>query len=141
MRRTLLLLLIALGVLVAALFVVTWMPLRQARDAWRAGRDAEAIATGERWSRLHLWSSQYHQLLAAASLTSGSADGARPHVVALAGRRLLFNVLPEDEVARRLFAHGAYAEFLAYDAGVRAWREPHDVPLYRAAAQAAMNRV
>ena len=131
MRRLLAPLLIALIVLVALLFGVAWLPLRQSRDAWHARRDAEAIAKAESWSRLRLWPAQYHQLLAAAYLDAGNRTAARPHLDALAhGGRLWFSVLPKDEVARRL----GYDDFLAYDAASHE-RDTPDVLLHRAAAQ------
>jgi tetratricopeptide (TPR) repeat protein len=139
LRRLVLPLLIALAVLVAALFAVAWMPLRQGRDAWLRGRDAEAIAIGEKWSRLHLWPAQYHQLLGTAYLTSGNSAAAREHLGGIGAIR--FPVIPKDEVARRLFARERYDDFLAYDAASRDAHENADVPLYRAAALAATNRV
>jgi peptidoglycan glycosyltransferase len=130
-KRLLAPLFVALAVLVALLFVVAWLPLREARDAWRAGHDADAIATAERWSRLHLWPSAYHQLLAAAYLTAGNRAAAQPHLQQM-GRSLI----AEEEVARRLFAHERYDDFLAYDAASR----DQSAALYRAAALAATNR-
>jgi len=138
-RRFVLPLLIALVVLVALLFAVAWIPLVQGRDAWLRGRDAEAISIGEKWSRLHLWRAQYHQLLAAAYLTSGNAAAAHQHLGGIGS--IHFAVIPKDEVARRLFARERYADFLTYDAASGDARENPDVPLYRAAALAAMNRV
>jgi len=139
LRRLVLPLLIALVVLIALLFAVAWIPLTRSRDAWLHGNDAAAIAGGEQWSRLHLWPSQYHQLLAAAYLTSGNTAAARPHFSGIGNIRL--SVIPKDEVARRLFAHERYDDFLAYDAASRDAHENADVPLYRAAALAATNRV
>jgi peptidoglycan glycosyltransferase len=130
-------LLIAL-VLVAILIAVAWIPLLQGRDAWRQGRNAEAIAIGERWSRLHLWPSQYHQLLGAAYLTAGNAPAARKHLAAIGSVR--FSVIPKDEMARRLFAQERYDDFLIYDAASRDVRESADAPLDRAAAMVATNR-
>ncbi|HEX3578043.1 MAG TPA: penicillin-binding transpeptidase domain-containing protein, partial [Thermoanaerobaculia bacterium] len=139
LRRLVLPLLIALVILVALLFAVAWIPLRQGRDAWLRGDDAEAIAIGEQWSRLHLWPAQYHQLLAAAYLTSGPLLKAKEHVSAIGNIRL--SIIPKDEVARRLFAREHYDDFLAYDAASRDAHENADVPLYRAAALVATNRV
>jgi hypothetical protein len=138
-RRFLLPLLIALVILVALLFAVAWIPLMQGRAAWLRGRDAEAISIAEKWSRLHLWPAQYHQLLAASFLTSGNDAAAHQHLGAIGHIR--FSVIPKDDVARRLFARERYDDFLAYDAASRDARENTDVPLYRAAALAAMNRV
>ncbi|HEX9457636.1 MAG TPA: penicillin-binding transpeptidase domain-containing protein [Thermoanaerobaculia bacterium] len=138
-RRFVLPLLIALVILIAALFAVAWLPLRQGRDAWLRGRDTEAITIGETWSRLHLWPAQYNQLLAAAYLTSGNASAARQHLGAIGSVRP--SLIPKDEVARRLFARGRYDDFLAYDAASRDARESADIPLYRAAALVAANRL
>jgi peptidoglycan glycosyltransferase len=137
LRRLILPLLIALAILVALLFGVAWLPLRQAREAWSRGHDAEAIAIAEKWSALHLWPAQYHQLLAAAYLASGNTEAARPHLGAIGTLRL--SVVPKDEVARRLFARERYGDFLAYDAASRESGENPDVPLYRAAALLATN--
>lgn len=128
LRRFLGPLFIALAILVALLFAVTWLPLRAARDAWRAGRDAEAVAGAERWARMRLWPSSYAQLLAAASLTSGRR--------AQFGTRPWRPLIAEDEVARRLFAGEKYDDFLAYDAAYA----DNTGALYRAAALAATNR-
>ena len=138
-RRFVLPLLIALVILIAALFAVAWIPLVQGRDAWLRGRDDEAIAIGEKWSRLHLWPAQYHQLLAAAYLTSGPLMKAGQHIEGIGDIRL--SIIPKDELARRLFAMQHYSDFLSYDAASRDTRENADVPLYRAAALVAMNRV
>jgi hypothetical protein len=132
LRRFLAPLFAALAILVALLFLVAWLPLRQARDAWRAGHDADAIDTAERWSRLRLWPARYHQLLAAAYLTAGNRAAAAPHLHAMGHASLI----DEEEVARRLFARERYDDFLAYDAAARDDR----AALYRAAALAAMNR-
>ena len=131
LRRFLAPLFAALAVLVALLFLVAWWPLRQGRDAWRAGHDAEAIALAERWSQLRLWPASYHQLLAAAYLTAGNRAAAQPHLHAMAG-----SLIDEEEVARRLFARERYDDFLVYDAAARDDR----AALYRAAALAATNR-
>jgi len=139
LKRLVLPLLIALVILVALLFAVTWLPLRQGRDAWLRGDDAEAVAIGEKWSRFRLWPSQYHQLLAAAYLTSGNAAAARLHLGGIGSIR--FPVIPKDEIARRLFAREHYEDFLAYDAASRDAHENADVPLYRAAALVATNRM
>ena len=125
-------LLAALALLIASLFVVAWLPLRQAREAWRAGRDADAIATCERWSRLRLWPASYHQMLAAAYLTAGNRAAAQPHLQRMGG-----SLIAEEEVARRLFARERYDDFLAYDAAAHDER----AALYRAAALAATNRI
>jgi penicillin-binding protein A len=139
LRRLLLPLLIALVVLIALLFAVTWLPLRQGRDAWLRGDNAEAVAIGEKWSRFHLWPAQYHQLLAAAYLTDGPLLKAEENLTSIGSIRI--SIIPKDEVARRLFARERYSDFLSYDAASRDAHENADVPLYRAAALAAMNRV
>jgi len=137
LRRFLAPLLLALALLVALLFVIARIPLRQARDAWRAGRDADALATAQRWSQMRLWPAEYAQILAAASLTSGR--NAQPYLASIG--HPLWSVLAKEEVARRLFAKQQYADFLAYDAASYESREAPDVALYRAAALAATNRV
>ena len=121
--------------LTALLFAVAWMPLINARADWRAGRNAEAIGTAERWSELHLWPSEYQQLLAAAFLTAGNEAAARPHLAAIG--RVWFPAIGKPEVARHLFARGRYADFLAYDNASRERSDDDEVLLYRAAAQAA----
>ena len=139
LRRSLAPLLIALAVLIALLVAVAWLPLVDARKEWSAGKNAEAVATAERWSRLHLWPSQYHQVLAAAFLTAGNAAAAHPHLAAIGN--VWISAVDKTEVARHLFARNSYADFLVYDA---ASRERHDAPeavLYRAAAQAATNQI
>jgi peptidoglycan glycosyltransferase len=139
LRRLVLPLLIALAILIALLFAVAWIPLSRSRDAWLRGHDAAAIAGGEQWSRLHLWPAQYHQLLAAAYLTSGNPSAAREHLGDIGNIRI--SVIAKDEVARRLFARERYDDFLAYDAASHDARENADVPLYRAAALVATNRM
>ncbi|MCU1245803.1 MAG: FtsI, partial [Acidobacteria bacterium] len=141
LRRILMPLAVALIVLAVLLAYVSWLPLRQARDAWRAGRNVEAIEKAQSWSRLHLWPHQYEQLLAVACLSVGDTRGAAPHLRALTGTKLWLTVLPKEEVARRFFGRGRYAAFLDYDAASRELRESKEVPLYRAAAQAALNRI
>jgi peptidoglycan glycosyltransferase len=125
-------------VLVALLFGVTFVPLVNARDAWLRGRYPEAIATGERWSPLHLWQARYDQLLAAAYLAAGNEAAARPHIVPTDVMRN--PIIPKIEVARRLFARDRYDDFLAYDAAFPDRIENPDVPLYRAAAMLVVNR-
>jgi len=125
-------------VIINAIFAVGWFPARRGRKAWIEGRNYEAIAIGEKWSRFHLWPSEYHQLLAAAYLTAGNAAVARTHFDGIGDARLI----PKDEVARRLFARERYSDFLAYDAASRDDTfGGTDVPLYRAAALVATNRV
>ncbi|HEV7923141.1 MAG TPA: penicillin-binding transpeptidase domain-containing protein [Thermoanaerobaculia bacterium] len=140
-RRMIAPLLVALVVLGGLLMLLAWFPLRRAREEWRGGRTAQAIADAERWSRLRLWPGQYQQLLAAAYLTSGNMAAARPHLDGLAKRKLWLSAVPKEEVARKLYARGDYAGFLAYDAASHELREAADVALYRAAAQTATNRI
>src|SRR5438128_1110016 len=97
------------------LFAVARLPLRDAHDAWRRGENDAAIAQAERWSALHLWPAEYHQLLAAAYLTSGNKTAAHKHLDALRGGRVWLPAISKPEVARRLFAQGRYADFLDYD--------------------------
>lgn len=118
-----------------------WIPLQRSRDAWRAGMSADAIAEAERWSQLHLWRAQYHELLAAEYLTVGNDRVAQPHLAALAGRRIWFPIVGKEIVADRLFARGRYAEYLSFDSAWRELRPSHDEPLDRAAALTALNRL
>jgi peptidoglycan glycosyltransferase len=139
--RGCLLLAIVLLVLVAGLFAVSWIPLRNARTAWRAGNNAQAVEEATRWSRMKVWSNQYHQLLAISLLTVGNRPGAQPHLDAIRGGRLWVTIVPKNEVARHLFQRGNYEEFLLYDKAVKEMWERDDVTLYRAAALLATNRV
>jgi penicillin-binding protein A len=139
-RGGLIALAVVLLILVAGLAVVTWLPLRSARAEWRAGRVAEAIVHGERWLGFRLWGNQYHQLLSAAYFTAGNSAGARAHIDALRGKRLLLSAVDKDEVANRLFARGGYADFLEYDRAVHSLGEGDDADLYRAAALLATNK-
>ena len=123
------------------LCAVAWLPLRDARDAWRRGDDRGAIAQAERWSQLRLWPAEYHQFLAAAYFTSGSEAAARVHLDALRGGRVWLPAITKSEVARRLFSVGRYADFLDYDGASYEFRERPDVRLYRAAALTAINRI
>ena len=140
-RRVLTPLVVVLVILAMLAAFVAWLPLRSARDAWRRGNNSLAVADGERWSELHLWPGQYHQLLAAAYLSAGNANAAKPHLDALWRRNLWFSAVPKDEVAQRLFARGRYGDFLLYDSAVHERSQPADTPLYRAAALAATNRI
>jgi len=139
-RRLFAILIAALVLLVAAMFIVTYQPVRHARDDFRAGRTADAIVTANRWLSLRLWSRQHRQLLAASYLTTGNRAAAQPHLDALRGERQWISVVAKKDVANRLFARGAFDDFLAYDAAVRD-RDTDDVKLYRAAAQLAADRV
>ena len=138
LRRHGLPLLVALAILTALLFAVAFVPLANARDAWLRGRYPEAIATGEKWSALHLWPAHYDQLLAAAYLASGNEAAARPHIVPTGIMRS--PIIPKIEVARRLFARDRYDAFLSYDTAFPDRIENPDVPLYRVAAMLLTNR-
>jgi penicillin-binding protein A len=140
-RRIFGLLIAALLVLCGLLAGVAWLPLAQARAKWRDGKTDEAIKHAEEWRRLKLWRSQYHQLLAAAHLSAGRRADAEKYLDALQHGWLWIPVVKKDEVARRLFRRGAYADFLAYDKASRERYESDDVPLYRAAALAAVGRI
>ncbi|HSP15057.1 MAG TPA: penicillin-binding transpeptidase domain-containing protein [Thermoanaerobaculia bacterium] len=141
MRRTFAPLVAALVVLVILFAIVTWLPLRSARTQWRGGHIADAIATAEGWSRTRMWPRQYEQVLAAAYLTSGHSDAAKPYLDALRGHELWFSVMAKTDVANRLFARGDYAGFLLYDAAIHERKEPADATLYRAAALAETDRI
>jgi hypothetical protein len=138
-RRFVLPLLIALVILVGLLFGVAWIPLLQGRDAWLRGRDGEAIAIGEKWSRLHLWSGQYHQLLAAAYMTANNPAVARAHLRAIG--HLHVSIIPESEVARRLFPQQRYDDYLTYAEASGSGEAGSGVLLDRTAALVATNRL
>lgn len=127
LRRFLAPLLIALPILVALLFAVAWLPLRNAREAWRAGRYDEAVKLANGGARYRLWPAAYAQMLAAASLSAGQR--------AQFGPRPMRPVLDEGEVAQWLFLREKYDDVLAYDA---AYADDSGT-LYRAAALAATN--
>ena len=130
---------ITLAILIALLFAVAWAPVIQARNAWRSGENAEAIAIADRWSQLRLWQGDYEQILAAAFLSAGNDSAARPHLAAIGSP--LIPAIDKTEVARQLFAHGRYADFLAYDASSHERNDSDEVRLYRAAAQAITNHI
>ena len=134
-------LVIVLLILVGGLTAVTWLPLRNARAAWREGRNAEAVEIAQQWSRLRMWPRQYHQLLAAALLTVGNRAGAKPHLDALRGGQMWISALPKEEVAQKLFARGRYSDFLDYDAAVDELRDSDDTRIHRAAALAATEKI
>ncbi|HEY8849202.1 MAG TPA: hypothetical protein VIO12_07910, partial [Thermoanaerobaculia bacterium] len=83
MRRFLGPLLVSLALLLALLFGVAWIPVREARTAWLIGRNAEAISIAGQWSRLGLWRRQYHQIFALSYLSAGNEAAARPHLAAI----------------------------------------------------------
>jgi membrane carboxypeptidase/penicillin-binding protein len=141
-RRILAPLLLALVVLAVLGAVVAWLPLLQARASWRAGKNADAVTEAARWAKMQPWRAQHHQLLAAAWLSAGSDAAASPHLRSVAQTsRVWIPIVRKDEVARHLFARGRYDQFLAYDSAFRELFECDDVPLYRAAAHAARNRL
>ena len=140
MKRGFLVLAVVLAVLVSLLALVTWIPLRRAREAWRGGRVAEAVAQATSWSRLRVWPNQYRQMLAAAYLTVGNRGAAKEHLDALRGKKLWISTVPKVEVAQRLFARGRQQDYLEYDGAVRTWFESDDADLYRAAALIGANR-
>ena len=88
---------------------------------------------------MHLWTHQYEQVLAAAYLTLGNQAAAAPHLAAVG--KPWISPIDKADVARRLFARGRYADFAAYDAAYTDRSEAPDVPLYRAAAALAMNKL
>ena len=140
-RRIVAPLVVALFVLGALAAVVAWMPLRSARAAWQRGNYSEAVADAERWSSLHLWPSQYDQILAASYLAAGNPAAAKPHLDRLSTHTILISMVEEDEVAQRLFGRGRYADFLSYDAAVHERTPSRNTPVYRVAALAAMGRI
>src|SRR5688500_6231746 len=88
-----------LALLFGLLAAISWFSLRAAREEWRAGRPADSVAQSERWSRLHIWPNQYHQMLAVSYLTAGNRAAAQEHLDELRGKRLWFSVVPRSEVA------------------------------------------
>ena len=88
-----------------------------------------------------LYDTREHQRLAAENLIAGRAAAAQPHLDALRGRTIWLPAIAKDDVARKLFASGHYAEFLGYDAASQERDEAPDVALYRAAANLATNHV
>ncbi len=139
LRRFLAPLLVALALLLALLFGVAWIPVREARKAWLNGRNAEAISIAGQWSRLNLWRRQYHQIFALSYLIAGNEAAARPHLAAIGD--VWFPAVDKGSVARHFFAVGRDAAFLEYDAASHDRHESVDAPLYRAAAQAGVNRL
>lgn len=137
-RRFVAPLFIPLAILVVLALGVAWLGLREARTAWLAGKDAQAIAVAHRWSQYRAWSRQYNQILAAAYLSAGNSASAQQHLQGIG--RIWISAIDKEDVARRLFARERYTEFLAYDAASRDRSEGPDVALYRAAAAAATNR-
>ena len=131
-------LLVVVVLLLVSLFALALWPLHQARSAWMAGHDSQAVALGEQWGRTGLWRAHYDQLLAAAYLTAGNAAAAEPHLRGIG--HLRFPAVPKEEVARRLFARQRYAEFLSYDAASPDSDDSQDLALDRAAALVATNR-
>ncbi len=134
-------LIFVLVILAGLLGWVSWIPLVRSREAWRAGRNAEAIEQAEHWAGLHLWQAEFHQLLAAEYLSVGNDRAAQPHLAALSGRTIWLPVVRKAEVAQRLFARGRYAEYLAFDGSWRSFRESRAASLDRAAALTALNRL
>src|ERR1019366_4904584 len=137
-RRFVLPLAIASALLVALLSLVAWLPLQDASDLWLRGRGTEAIAIGEKWSWLHLWPTQYHQLLAAAYLTSGNPAAARKHLVI---STVWHSIVPKAEVGQRLIDQERYGDFLAYDKAFHEADEEPNVAFFRAGALVGANRI
>lgn len=81
------------------------------------------------------------QRLAADDLIAGRTAAAQPHLDALRGRTIWLPAVAKEDVARKLFAAGHYAEFLAYDAASHEREEAAEVAVDRAAANLATNHV
>jgi peptidoglycan glycosyltransferase len=127
--------------LAAALPVLSWIQVRRAAGDWRTGRIGDALERAQSWSRLGIFSRQYEQVIAASLLGIGQSNQARSHLGALGGGGIWFPAIHDDEVARRLFARGAYEDFLEYDAASREHFERNDLVLYRAAALLATGKI
>lgn len=134
-------LLVVLVVLAGLGWWLAGLPVRQARSEWEAGRNAQAIATAEQWSGLHVRGAEYHQILAVAYLTAGNSAAAARHLQSLRNAQPLLSAVPKETVARKMFAAGRIEEFLAYDAASHERHESANVALYRAAASAVTNRL
>src|SRR5690349_1925580 len=137
LHRGISVLLFVVAALLGALYLISGVPLRQAREAWLSGHEPAAIALLERWRVWKLRPREYDEALAAAHLTNGDPARARPYLARIAAgrspRRPIFSKL---QVAQRLVARGAYADFLQFDQVVRDLADRDDVALYRAAALA-----
>lgn len=129
-------------IILAILFLLAGLPLRQARSLWREGKDAEAVATLEKWRSLSLRRGPFEQMLAIIHLGRGRQREAAPHLQAIKGRPPSFlPVVPKLEVAEKFISLGRYQEFVDYDAAVKDRNEPAAIALYRAAANLGINRI
>jgi penicillin-binding protein A len=134
-----------LFLIVATSALLIWasgIPLKHARDEWRAGRPSLALAELARWPLLHLRHTEYDRMFAISYLTARKPELARPYLERLRTRdSAWFPTLRKDEVARRFVSSGRYQAFLDYDRASRERREDDSVALYRAAAQLGLNRI
>jgi peptidoglycan glycosyltransferase len=118
------------------------IPLKHARDEWRAGRPSLALGELARWPILHVQHTEYDRMFAINYLTARKPELARPYLERLRTRdSAWFPTLRKDEVARRFVSAGQYQAFLDYDRASRERREDPSVALYRAAAQLGLNRI
>lgn len=141
-RRVFTVLLFAIAALQGALYIVAGAPLRQAREAWRSGHTPAAISVLERWRKWHVRPAEFDEALAAAYLTNGDSALAAAPLARLAGRSPLGTLpFPKLELAQRLVARGAYADFLQFDGAVHDRHESDDVALYRATALAGTGKI
>lgn len=141
-RRLLLWLAVVLIVLTGLLSFVAWMPLRNARAAWRAGRSGEAAAVAMSGSRFRIWPGAYRQMIAVALLTAGKTAEGRAYLERQGAGRVWLSAVSKPEVAKALFARGLYEEFLLYDEVFQSPRgDDSENRLFRAAAQTAMMRL
>src|SRR5205085_3690041 len=85
-------------------------------------------------------SQRNHQLVAMAALERGDISAATPHLRALRQRTVWFPAVTKEDAAKRLFARGSYAEFLAYDESFIERNQSASVMLDRAAALALGGR-
>ncbi|MGA7614673.1 MAG: penicillin-binding transpeptidase domain-containing protein [Thermoanaerobaculia bacterium] len=122
-------------IIVAAVYFLLGIPLRNAREEWMAGKSMDAVETLRPWSKLHLRSGDFDLEMAAAYLTAGSPHQAAPYLDALSRHSpFFFPEIRKWEVGEKLLAEGRYDSFLQYDRAVRERFEPEATKLYRAAA-------
>jgi hypothetical protein len=88
----------------------------------------------------YVQSQRAHQSRAFARLEQRDLNGARGDLIALRGRTVWFPVITQEEAARRLFARGAYDEYLAFAQSFRERTHSANALLYTVAALALTGR-